>query len=386
VPVGEENRKLTENGKDQHSGEEKPPPVKKHSLLKRLVMIAMTLAIVGVVFFYLLPKFASYKSVFQAMSELSLWQLGLLLAVAIFNLVCAWSMNQAALPGMKTWQAAQLTLSQNMIASSLPMGAAFSVGFGYQIIHSYGFDVSEYSMMLSVSGIWNTFAKLALPVVALLVLVVTGDAKAGMAWLTLIGMVCLVAAIGIFALILWKPSLARRLGDLAGRGVSRVLRFIHRGPVTTWGEGLERFRDQTVIVAKSRWLVLTIIAIIYQLSTFMVYLLAIRFSGVPASGEHGVSLAITFGVFAFTRLISAIPITPGAVGIAEASYTSLMVAAGGSQPEVVAGVLLFRALTWLMPIALGLPAYASWWVWERKKKKAPLAEGIELEPLAEEEA
>lgn len=360
-------------------------PRKKHALWKRLLMILVTLAIIGVVFFYLLPKFASYSSVFEAMGKLSAWQLIVLVAVAIFNLVCAWSMNQASLPGMRTWQAAQLTLSQNMIASTLPLGAAFAMGFGWTIIHSYGFGVAEYSLMISVSGIWNTFAKLALPVVALLLLVITGDATAAMLWVTLIGLAVLLGGIVIFAVILWKPGLARRLGDMAGRWVSWFLKLFHKDPIDTWGDGLVRFRDQVVVVTRSRWLVLTLVAVAYQLSTFLVYLFAIRFSGVPASGPHGVSLAITFAVFAFTRLISAIPITPGAVGIAEASYTSLMIAAGGSQPEVVAGVLLFRALTWLMPIALGLPAYGSWWIWQRRKKKAVVGD-LSGEPSQEESA
>jgi len=128
------------------------------------------------------------------------------------------------------------------------------------------------------------------------------------------------------------------------------------------------------------------VAIIYQISTFLVFILALRFSGVPAHGSKGISWVVAFGVFAFVRLISAIPITPGAVGIAEASYTSLLVVAGGSKPEVVAGVLLFRGLTWLMPIALGLPAYAEWWVREHRLKKAGQPAATLTDSTAEEEA
>ena len=367
-------------------GGEPAPPGKKSSLLRQILMTSITVAIVAVVFFYVIPRFASYKSVFQAIGKLSIWQLALLFVVAVFNLACAWTMNQVSLPGMRNWQAAQLTLSQNLIASTLPLGGAFSIGLGYTIINSYGFGVADYSMMLGVSGIWNTFAKLALPVVALLLLVVTGNTTAGMETLTLVGLGFLLGALALFVLIFWKRSLALRLGDLTGKAVSWFLRLFHRGPVTTWGEGLARFRDQTVSVARSRWLLLTLVAIIYQMSTFLVFILALRFSGVPAHGSKGISWVVAFGVFAFVRLISAIPITPGAVGIAEASYTSLLVVAGGSKPEVVAGVLLFRGLTWLMPIALGLPAYAEWWVREHRLKKAGQPAATLTDSTAEEEA
>jgi hypothetical protein len=37
-----------------------------------------------------------------------------------------------------------------------------------------------------------------------------------------------------------------------------------------------------------------------------------------------------------------------------------LVAAGGAKPEVVAAVLIYRALTWLLPIPVGIGCYL-WW-------------------------
>jgi uncharacterized membrane protein YbhN (UPF0104 family) len=348
---------------------------KKSALLKRLLMTAIALIIVVVVFAYVLPKFASYKDVFAAMGELSIVQLLFLIVLAVFNLACAWTMFQVSLPGMKNWQAAQLMLSQNLIASTLPLGGAWAVGLGYSVIHSYGFGISEYSLMLGVSGIWNTFAKFALPVIALLLLVATGNSTSGTVTLAVVGVGALVLSVGVFSLILWKRSFALRVGNLAGKVVSWMLRLFHHGPVNDWGESLACFRDQTLSVARTRWLALTVIAVLYQVSTFWLFLFALRFSGVPAQGENSVSWVVAFGIFAIVRLISAVPITPGAVGIAEAGYTGLLVAAGGSKPEVVAGVLLFRGLTWLMPIPLGLPVYGAWWLHGRKSKTTIEAPG-----------
>lgn len=350
-------------------GNVKEPGKKKRMLIKRLIMTVITVVIVVVVFAYILPKFASYKDVFAELAHLSIAQLALVLGAAILNLACAWTMNQAALPGMKNSQAAQLMLSQNLISSTLPLGGAWSVGLGYEIIHSYGFNVSEYSLMLGVSGVWNTFAKLALPVLAVVLLLFTGDVDGHTVTLAIIGVVTLIVSLGGFGLILWKRSVAERIGSAAEKVVSAILKPFHRGPVTTWSEGLAGFRDQTISVARHRWIALTLLAVFYQVTTFWVYLISLRFSGVPAHGKDSVSWVAAFAVFAVVRVISAIPITPGAVGIAEASYTSLLVAAGGAEPAVIAGVLLFRALTWVMPIPLGLPVYGAWWMKWRKKKK-----------------
>ena len=56
------------------------------------------------------------------------------------------------------------------------------------------------------------------------------------------------------------------------------------------------------------------------------------------------------------RLLTAIPITPGGLGIVELGLTGTLVGFGGARDEVVAAVLLYRALTFLPPLPLGLLA------------------------------
>ncbi len=350
------------------------------SRLKYALMTALSLAIIAGVFVYVLPKFASYSDVFKALGDLSGWQVALLVAATLANLALAWTINQVSLPGLRNRQAAQLMLSQNLLSSTLPLGGAWSIGMGYGIIHSYGFGMADYSLMLGVSGLWNTFAKLVLPVVAVLLLLVTGNETGSMLSWTLAGLAILLAVLVLLGLALWKRSLAFHLGQAAGRVASWFLRLFHKGPVTTWGEALADLRDQAVGVARDRWLPLSAMALFNNLMTFWVLLMCLRFSGVPSTGDGGVSWVEVFGVFALVRLISAIPVTPGAVGVAEASFTTLLVAAGGLEVPVVAGVLLFRALTWLMPLLLGVPAYAAWMVKERHRAEAgPEPAGLEAE-------
>ena len=66
--------------------------------------------------------------------------------------------------------------------------------------------------------------------------------------------------------------------------------------------------------------------------------------------------------FAFVRLISALPITPGGVGVVELGYVaSLTVGLDESQrASVVAAVLVFRFLTYFLPIPAGVVAYLYW--------------------------
>jgi uncharacterized protein (TIRG00374 family) len=64
--------------------------------------------------------------------------------------------------------------------------------------------------------------------------------------------------------------------------------------------------------------------------------------------------------WSLVRLLTAVPITPGGLGVVELGLSAALVGFGGSNDEVVAAVLLYRALTFLPPIALGAILGLTW--------------------------
>jgi len=52
-----------------------------------------------------------------------------------------------------------------------------------------------------------------------------------------------------------------------------------------------------------------------------------------------------------------LPITPGGLGVVEGSLTIALVAYGGSTASIVAGVLLYRILSFWLPVPLGWLAW-----------------------------
>jgi uncharacterized protein (TIRG00374 family) len=82
-------------------------------------------------------------------------------------------------------------------------------------------------------------------------------------------------------------------------------------------------------------------------------------------------------VFSFARLLTAIPITPGGLGVVEVALITGLAAAGGARAEVAAAVLLFRGLTYVVPIPLGLATYLYYKrnrSWRREPNAAPRTE------------
>lgn len=83
-------------------------------------------------------------------------------------------------------------------------------------------------------------------------------------------------------------------------------------------------------LVEKRWLYLTITTVLSQLALWFVLLLSLRHVGIS---EQEVSALQSLAVFAFGRLLGAIPITPGGLGVIELGYIGGLVSAGGNEPS-----------------------------------------------------
>jgi uncharacterized protein (TIRG00374 family) len=102
---------------------------------------------------------------------------------------------------------------------------------------------------------------------------------------------------------------------------------------------------------------LTIGTIVSHASLYAVLVISLRVMGV-SDAEVGWAQVLT--VFAFARLVTAIPLTPGGLGVVELALIAGIIRAGGAEAPVVAAVLLYRLLTYVLPILLGGLTYVYW--------------------------
>jgi putative heme transporter len=333
---------------------------------KRIVGYSISVAIVVAIFWWAIPKFANYGDVWAAIKTLTPFETWSLVGVTVFNLVTYWWANQAALPGLGIGKAAVLTQTTTSVANTLPAGGAIAVGLTYSILDSWGFTGTSVALYVGVTGIWNIFTKLALPMLALVFLALSGHLTTTYILAALFGIVVLGVAVGLFTLLFRSEAFAVRIGNRMGRVVSWFRRFLHKPPVTTWGDGAARFRRDTIVLVERRWLRLSVFTVLSQVALFLVLLLSLRGLGVS---EQEVSTAEAFAVYAFSRLLSAVPITPGGVGLIDLGYIGGLTAFSGEEKAaIVAAVLLFRALTYAIQIPIGGFTYIVWRVksdWRR---------------------
>jgi uncharacterized protein (TIRG00374 family) len=142
-----------------------------------------------------------------------------------------------------------------------------------------------------------------------------------------------------------------------GRWASALLRLVRRGPVHGWDLAVTKWRSRVIGLVRHRWAALTATTLISHLSLYLVLLVALWVTGVP---DRQVGWAEVLAVFAFARLVTAIPITPGGVGVVELALITGITQAGGADARVVAAVVLHRLLTFVLPIAIGAVTYLYW--------------------------
>ena len=345
-----------------------PEAGSSHKGRRRLISGLVSLVLVVAIFAYAIPKFADYGDVIDTLGTLTPIELGSLIAAMVFNLFTYWFANMAALPGLRLGQAAVVTQTTTSVANTIPAGGAVALGLTYQILRSWGFTGSAIALYIGVTGIWNIFTKLALPVISIALLALTGGGSAAYVGAAVIGVVVLAIAIALLALVFWSEAFARRVGDRLGRIASWFKKLFHKDPITDGGDRAVSFRADTVELVRRRWIPITLTTILSQLALYFVLLLSLRHMGIS---QAEVSAVEVLAVFAFGRLLTALPITPGGLGVVELGYIGGLVAAGGDKPEVVAAVLIFRLLTYGIQIPLGGFTYLIWRAKTSWRQEAP---------------
>ncbi len=333
-----------------------PPAVSHRSRTRPVIQGVLSLVLVVAIFYFLRKKFDPAQT-WAAITTMTWLELAILGPLAVWNLCTYAFVWMAVTPGLGFWRAMVMTQATTAVANTVPAGSAIGIGMTYGMLGSWGYSRSRSTTAVLVSGVWNSFIKLGLPVLALALVALQGSATGRRVIAAVVGIAGLVAAIVVFALMLHSQHQARRLGLLAGRVASWLLRLVRRPPVAGWELATVKFRTRTIGLVEGRWVAITLWSLVSHLSLYTVLLVALRDVGVS---DAEVSWAEVLAVFAIARLATAIPLTPGGLGFVEGVLVTGLVGAGGDPDQVAAAVVVYRTLTWALPILVGIGCYV-WW-------------------------
>ena len=337
--------------------------VRRKPWWRRLLGPAVGVAVVVATFGYVLPKVADYASVWATIQTLTWEGVVLLVAVSAWNLASVGPVLMTAFPGLRFWEAMTVAQAGTSVSSALPGGEVVAYTLVYRMYRSFRMSMGQVATGMLVSGMFDNIAKFSMPVIAFVCVRITGDRLSGLGPVAAIGFGLLVASIALAIASLRSEAFARRAGDWFGRVTARPLGWIRRPPLENLGARVEEFRRGSIGLLRSRWGLLVFGAYLSELSVYLVLLVSLRLVGVDS---HQVSWSVVLASFALVRILQSVPITPGGVGVVELGLTAALVAAGGDHAGVVAGVLVFRAFTWLPPLVTGPFFYLGWRMWLRR--------------------
>jgi uncharacterized membrane protein YbhN (UPF0104 family) len=292
----------------------------------------------------------------------ALWLL--VLAAAWWGGLCSHSLVlTASLPGLSSRRAIGLNLAGSAVGNALPFGGAISVGVTSSMVRSWGFGTRALGAFLTVSTVANLVVRLVAGTAGLLWLTVSLHAAAGAVttgWLAAVVLLCLLLAAGCLA----SDRAAATVGATIGRSAGRLRARLRPRPLGSVDLGA----TSALTGIRVRRLVLRLLLRSWPRLGFgmvaYVALLAVLLDLSLRSLGSDVRWPVVLATVAVERLVTAVPVTPGGVGIAELALTSCLVLGGAPAAEAAAAALLYRVFTYVIEIPLGL-LVAGIWGWTR---------------------
>jgi uncharacterized membrane protein YbhN (UPF0104 family) len=326
-------------------------------------VVSIILAIVLVVWW--LPRIAgtTWDAVFHTLGNVGFGSVMMLYGLMCLGLWCYTFTLTGSLPGLRHLHALIVNLCGSSAGNFLPGGGAAGVAVSYAAFRSWGFSRRAISTSIIVTGVWNILARLILPVASLIALLVAG----GNLPLSVVRGGLVGAAAGLALLALFIGALAsERVTRVLGRAVNQVLRPLHRWFSSLHEVGVEEFiadqRLRIVHVVRHGWARMTFGLIGYFVVFYLLFWQSLQIVGLQMPFSH------IFAAYAVGRLLTAIGITPGGVGVTEGGAVAVLVAFGADPAQALAGTVLFSFYTHVMEVPVGVLAFLSWAL---SKKTAP---------------
>lgn len=266
-----------------------------------------------------------------------------------------------SLRGLSHYRAMIVNAAGSSIGNLLPGGGAAGVVVTYKQLRSWGFLRRDISTMVIVTGVWNVLARVVLPVVGIVAIIFgIGQLNPVVAQAALLGALIGIGVVVAFWGVLASEEFAHKLGRWAMR-VTRRLRRRRASPVDL-EQVITTLRRDIIDIVRYGWLEMT-----YGLIGFFgVYYILFWF----CLNSMGVQMpfAYMFGAYTVGRLLTAVGITPGGLGVTEAGTAAVLVGWGADPAQATAGVVLFSLYTHFFEVPLGV---LGWLLWLISPKKEP---------------
>jgi len=321
-------------------------PLTWRTVLKR----ALVAAAAGVAIYLVLPSLTEVFASWPRLSTLEPAWSAAAVAAELASFTCYFALQRLALQSRSWFAVVTAGLAGNSISGILPGGSAVGATVQFEMLATAGFDPDTAVAGLAAFSLLNVGALLGLPILALPAILAGAPASPGLVHTAFVGVAgfCLVAVFGVIILRTDRPL------AVAGRAAERLANRVTRGrrpPLTGLDTRLLADRDTIKSVLGKNWWQAVLLTTGRLGFDFCCLLAALR-----ATGTHP-RPSLVLLAYAAANVIALVPITPGGLGLVEASLGGLLILAGVHSGDAFLATLVYRLASYWLPLLAGPPAY-----------------------------
>jgi uncharacterized protein (TIRG00374 family) len=337
---------------------------------KAVARRAVVIAIAGLALYLVAPKVVGVFASFPQLASVDfLWLAAALLAQAA-HFACTFALQRIALRTKAWFPVVTAQLAGNSISLIMPGGAAAGAAVQFRMLATSGMTAGEAVGGLTAFSLLGVAGLLALPVFALPAILFGTPINHSLFAAALLGIAGFVLFAGFGATVLLTDRPLRLLGQAIQWARNRIFR--RRPPLTGLERQLLKQRDLIRGVLGEQWWQAVLLSAGRLVFDFLCLLCALRAVGSRPSPS------LVLIAYAVTGIIGMIPITPGGLGIVEASLSGFLVLAGVDSGAAVLATLAYRLASYWLPLLAGPVAYA---VFKRRYRHAPPRSPDKAEPM-----
>ncbi len=339
--------------------QEQQRPFQWKGAIKRTILILFA----GVALYLVLPEVVAVFHAWPKLVTLNLlWFIPAVIA-ELAHFACTFALQRIALRTKGWFPVVTAQLAGNSISLIVPGGAAAGAAVQFRMLATSGMDSADSVGGLTAFSFLGIGGLLALPIFALPAVLFGAPVSRGLVEAAVIGAVgfVLFMAFGVMVMTTERPLLWA--GDTAQSLRNRLLR--RRPPISGLGDRLLEQRNLIRAVLGQQWGQATLLSAGRLLFDYLCLLFAVR-----AVGAHPRASLILLA-YAVAGVIGLIPITPGGLGIVEASLSGFLVLAGLTGGQAVLATLAYRLASYWLPLLAGPFAYGAFKLRYRNGKIPP---------------
>jgi uncharacterized protein (TIRG00374 family) len=324
--------------------EQAHPPTWR-TVIKRVLV----LGVAGVAIYLVLPSLLAVLGAWPRLSALSPVWFTAALAAELAAFTCNFAVQRLALRTRGWFAVVTAGLAGNAVTNSLPGGDAAGAAVQFGMLTTAGFDTDTAVGALTAFSLLGVGGLLALPVLALPAMLAGAPVSPGLVHTAVLG----IAAFVLFAIFGAVLLLTDRPLAVISRAAQRLANRLRRGraPLAGLDSRVLAERDTIRAVLGEKWWQAVLLITGRLGFDFGCLLAALR-----ATGAHP-RPALVLLAYSAAGIVALFPLTPGGLGIVEASLSGLLILAGVHPSDAVLATLAYRVASYWLPLLAGPPAY-----------------------------